>query len=257
MTPFLVVENLYFSYREEKPLFVGFNWQVAKGEAWAIIGPSGCGKTTLLYLLAGLLKPKIGRITVEGKPLERPRPETSLILQDHGLLPWYTIRENIALGWRIRTFYGPDGKHAPRKPLPEDVDFRVDQWLRRLGLEEVAHMFPAQTSGGQRQRAAIARSLVLEPDLLLMDEPFSALDAPTREDLEELTLQLCQETGVTLITVTHNIEEAAFLGRKILCLTLPPHTKPLIMEGPPPERSHPEYHLVCQKLRKALEESKR
>ena len=126
-----------------------------------------------------------GQIEIEGERLIRPRPRTGLILQDYGLLPWATVRQNAELGLRVRGFYGPDGKHTP-------LDFRsgnnVQHWLDRLGLKEVADKFPSQISGGQRQRTAIARTLAVSPDLLLMDEPFSSLDAITREDLQNLTL---------------------------------------------------------------------
>jgi NitT/TauT family transport system ATP-binding protein len=249
---FIEVRDLEFFYQREQPLFVGFCWKVERGEAWSVIGPSGCGKTTLLFLLAGLLKPKKGEILIDGKPINRPRPETALILQDLGLLPWSTVRENVALGLKIRSFYGPDGVHAPTRPIPKDHAKLVDHWLERLNLKEVATRYPSQISGGQKQRVAIARALVLEPDLLLMDEPFSSLDAPTREDLEELTLKLQSEKGLTIITVTHSIEEAVFLGRKILCLKRPPHRDPLILEGAPPERDNPIYHQVCDKIRNYL-----
>lgn len=250
---FVQVKDLTFGWRQDRPIFLGFSWEVARGEAWAIIGPSGCGKTTLLYLLSGLVAPQGGEIRIGGERLGRPRPDTALILQDYGLLPWRTVRENIALGLEIRAFYGPDGLHAPKRPLPEDKDALVRYWLQRLGLEEVADHYPSQISGGQRQRTAIGRALVLSPDLLLMDEPFSSLDAPTREALEELTLKLQSERGLTVITVTHSIEEAAYLGRKILCLGWPPHRRPLILEGPPPDRGSPVFHVLCSKLREALE----
>lgn len=253
--PFVLVTDLTFAWRPERPLFLGFSWEVGKGEAWAVIGPSGCGKSTLLYLLAGLVAPQKGEIRIGGLRLRRPRPDTALILQDYGLLPWRTIRENIALGLEIRSFYGPDGLHAPKRPLSEDRKALVDYWLKRLGLEEVADHYPCQVSGGQRQRTAIGRALVLGPDLLLMDEPFSSLDAPTREALEELTLKLQGERGLTVITVTHSIEEAAFLGRKILCLGRPPHKKPVVFEGSPPDRESPAFYALCSHLRKALEEA--
>jgi len=249
---FIEVKDLEFFYQKEQPLFLGFCWKVERGEAWAVIGPSGSGKSTLLFLLAGLLKPKKGEILIDGQLITRPRPETALILQDFGLLPWSTVRENVALGLKIRSFYGPDGVHAPKRPLPKDHEKLVDHWLDRLNLKEVATRYPFQVSGGQKQRVAIARALVLEPNLLLMDEPFSSLDAPTREDLEELTLKLQKEKGLTVITVTHNVEEAAFLGRKILCLKTPPHREPLILEGPPPERDNPIFHQVCNKIRNYL-----
>ncbi len=249
-------DALFFSYPAGPQLFAGFNWSVERGQAWAVLGPSGCGKTTLLYLLAGLQFPTAGRLLVEGQPLIRPRPQTGLVLQDYGLLPWATVQENISLGLRIRQFYGPDGLHAPQPPLAEpDIHF----WLTRLGLEDQVGAYPASLSGGQRQRVAIARTLVLRPDLLLMDEPFSSLDAPTRFDLEELTLQLWQEQGFTFVVVTHAIEEAAFLGQHILVLGRPPATTGTIFTNPVAGQSEMRdseaYLDLCRQLRQCLEEA--
>ncbi|MGH2523793.1 MAG: ABC transporter ATP-binding protein, partial [Anaerolineales bacterium] len=212
------VRSLAFAYPNGRTLFSGFNWSVGAGEAWAILGPSGCGKSTLLYLLAGLRQPTTGEIRIEGQVITRPRPRTGLILQDFGLLPWATCEQNISLGLRVHGFYGPDGKHAPLDFRPGDVRAITEHWLKRLGLEHVRHHYPAQLSGGQRQRTAIARTLALNPGLLLMDEPFAALDAPTRENLQNLTLELRAEQKLTTLVVTHSIEEAAFLGQKILLL---------------------------------------
>jgi NitT/TauT family transport system ATP-binding protein len=205
---------------------------VERSEAWAIIGPSGCGKTTLLYLLAGLRQPGAGRVLVDGQSLARPRPRTGLILQDYGLLPWATVWDNAALGLRIRGFYGPDGVHTPSDEEFGDRQARVDYWLERLGIDHVAQQYPDRISGGQRQRAAIARTLVLRPDLLLMDEPFGALDALTREDLQNLTLELRAEQHLTAVIVTHNIEEAVFMGEKILVLGRPPNREALVVQNP-------------------------
>ncbi|MBN1679011.1 MAG: ATP-binding cassette domain-containing protein, partial [Anaerolineae bacterium] len=179
----VTIDNLTFRYRPRStPIFDHFSWQAAPGEAWSIIGPSGCGKTTLLMLIAGLRQPTTGTIRVgETASLRRPRPETGLILQDYGLLPWATVWDNVALGLRVRRFYGPDGLHAPRtEPPPSRRAARemVAHWLRRLNIYEQRHQYPGAISGGQRQRTAIARTLALQPDLLLMDEPFSSLDAP-------------------------------------------------------------------------------
>jgi NitT/TauT family transport system ATP-binding protein len=232
------VSGLTFSFGRERPIFEGFSWRTGAGESWAVIGSSGCGKTTLLYLLAGLLHPRSGTIRIGGGRVDRPRPQTGLILQDHGLLPWATVRENARLGLAVRMFYGPDGLHAPAdETIGEDeADRRVDRWLRRLGIDHLGSKFPSQLSGGQRQRTAIARTLALNPDLLLMDEPFSALDAPTREDLQGLTHELRREGGsgggLTTVTVTHNIEEAAYLGESILVLRHPPNRDPVILANP-------------------------
>lgn len=252
------VENLTFTYPQSPPIFEHFDWQAAQGETWAILGPSGCGKTTLLYLLAGLRFPDEGRVLINGQPVTRPRPHTGLILQDYGLLPWATVRENAMLGLRIREFYGPDGKHAPIDFQPGgELAARVDNWLARVGLTEVADKYPGQISGGQRQRTAIARTLALEPDLLLTDEPFSSLDAPTRESLQNLTLALCAEEGITLILVTHAIEEAAYMGQKILLLSHPPNREALVVENPlagqPGYRESEVYLRRCKELRAVLE----
>lgn len=232
--PFIELDDVTFAYRQDgAPIFDGFSWEVPRGEAWAVIGPSGCGKSTLLYLLAGLRQPQKGRVIVDGQPVPRPRASTGLILQDHGLLPWATVWENAALGVRIGHFYAHKGAPADMpRPYPPILPLEeVDLWLERLGITALRDKYPAQLSGGQRQRVAIARTLALRPNLLLMDEPFSALDADTREGLQELTIQLQRELGVTTIIVTHNIEEAAFLGRRILVLPGPPNRTPAILDN--------------------------
>lgn len=249
------IDSLTYTYINGQPIFLDFSWRVEREETWAILGPSGCGKTTLLYLLAGMLAPTAGRILIDSQLINRPRPKTGLILQDYGLLPWASVRENAALGLRVRNFYGPDGTHAPR-------DFQakgnVEPWLGRLGLLDFADKFPAQISGGQRQRTAIARTLVLDPDLLLMDEPFSSLDAPTREGLQATTKELAVEQKITLILVTHAIEEAAFMGEKILVLGNPPNRTTTIIENDrssePGFRDSGNYQQLCRDLRARLGE---
>jgi ABC-type nitrate/sulfonate/bicarbonate transport system ATPase subunit len=248
------LDSLTFTYGSGSPIFSSFNWCALRGEAWAVLGPSGCGKTTLLYLLAGLQFPTGGQVLVDGQPLTRPRPHTGLILQEYGLLPWATVRENALLGLKVRNFYGPDGKHAPREFLPSA---EVDPWLERLGLNDQSDKFPGQISGGQRQRTAIARTLALNPDLLLMDEPFSSLDAPTRTGLQKLVLELWAEQGLTMIIVTHAIEEAAVLGRKILLLSTPPNTEAVVIDNKgsaePGFRDTPAYLELVKELRVRLE----
>jgi NitT/TauT family transport system ATP-binding protein len=254
------IADLTYGFRDAaQPLFKGFSWAVAAGEHWTILGPSGCGKTTLLKLLAGLRFPQAGALTIERKSLKRPRPETGLILQDYGLLPWSTVWHNVALGLKIRRFYGQDGIHTPKDghvPGRRERRAIVDRWLRRLGLWEQRRQFPGQLSGGQRQRVAIARTLALEPDLLLMDEPFNSLDAAIREELQDLIIELRIELKMTTIIVTHAIDEAAVLGSRILFLQNPPHTRPTIIENPasedPQYRTHAAYLEMRNHLRQLM-----
>lgn len=230
------VQNVTYGYQQR--LFEAFSWQVEQNEHWTVLGPSGCGKTTLLKLLAGLYFPQTGQIRVSGEPLTRPRPETGLILQNYGLLPWASVWANVALGLRIRRFYGPDGVHTPKEqPLPtaKQRGQLVEHWLKRLDLWSLRRAFPGQLSGGQQQRVAIARTLALKPDLLLMDEPFNSLDAPTRENLQNLILTLRIELGVTTVIVTHALDEAAILGSRILVMGQPPHYTPTVIENPAAE----------------------
>jgi ABC-type nitrate/sulfonate/bicarbonate transport system ATPase subunit len=252
------LHDVTFAYPGQVPVFDRFSWCGEREDVWAVLGPSGCGKSTLLMLLAGLLNPQSGEVVVDGECIVRPRPRTGLILQEYGLLPWVTVQENVKLGLRIRRFYGPDGRHVPRDERidPAEAQARVDHWLARLGITDVAAKYPGQISGGQRQRAAIARTLVLDPDLVLMDEPFSALDAPTREGLQALTLTLCEETGVTVVLVTHNIEEAAFVGQKVLLLSGLPNRQAHIIANlhvtDVAYRRSADYQTACSRLREVL-----
>jgi ABC-type nitrate/sulfonate/bicarbonate transport system ATPase subunit len=244
------IQDLVFTYpNQTAPLFDHFTWRVGRGEFWSVIGPSGSGKSTLLHLIVGVRMPQAGKVIVNGEavPRKKNRGKTGLVLQDYGLLPWATVRDNVKLGLRIREFY------RQGRPSWERVDF----WLERFGLLGLRDKYPVQLSGGQRQRAAIARTLVLEPDVLLMDEPFSALDAPTREDLGQLTLDLQAETKTTTVFVTHNIEEAVFLGSKILVLGNPPHHLPVrCVENPGAGRveyrNEPAFLEQTRRLREML-----
>lgn len=255
----ITLRDVTFAYAREAQVFEGFSWSVRAGDVWSVLGPSGCGKSTLLLLLAGLLHPSSGEVLIADQPITRPRPRTGLILQEYGLLPWATIYDNVALGMRIRRFYGPDGRHVPQDEIIDrrETRARVDGWLARLDIADLAGQYPGQVSGGQRQRAAIARTLALEPDLLLMDEPFSSLDAPTRESLQALTLELCREAGLTAVLVTHNIEEAAFMGQRVLLLHDPPNREAHVRDNPhradEAYRCSATYQTACSVLRGDIE----
>jgi ABC-type nitrate/sulfonate/bicarbonate transport system ATPase subunit len=250
------LDRISFKYPGRAPIFDEFCWEIEEGSAWTVLGPSGCGKTTLLYLLAGLLFPQSGRVSIDGVNITRPRPQTGLILQDYGLLPWATVKENASLGLRIRQYYGPDGKHAPSaEVLSPEV---INNWLAKLGIADVSDQFPGQLSGGQRQRTAIARTLALNPDLLLMDEPFSSLDAMTRANLQELTLALWRENKFTMAAVTHAIEEAALMGEKILVLGKAPIQAGFVFENPgfgsEGFRESKAFSDICRQIREKVED---
>lgn len=254
------IKGLTFAYSGWPPIFDRFDLTVKRGEALAVIGPSGCGKSTLLYLLAGLLSPESGSICINRVPLVRPRPRTGLVLQDHGLLPWSTVAQNIRLGLDIWKFYGSDGKHAPtdKQVDPQQAEKRVTFWLQKLGLEGFRDQYPARLSRGQRQRTAIARTLVLQPDLMLLDEPFSALDAPTREDLQKTLITQHRESNLSYIIVTHDIEVAVVMGQKIMLLSRGANHRSPIIENDcalkVEHRHQAEFHDRCEELRQLLGE---
>tara|TARA_B100000686_G_scaffold122548_1_gene129800 strand:- start:2812 stop:3561 length:750 start_codon:yes stop_codon:yes gene_type:complete len=213
-------KNVSFGYVSSSQVLDNFSWQVNSSESWSIIGPSGCGKTTLIYLLTGLLFPSKGTIEIEGTHLKGPRETTGLVLQDRGLLPWATVSQNIALGLQIRNFE------------KKQIDQKIELWLSKLGIEDLGSRYPNQISGGQRQRVALARTLVLDPDLLLMDEPFTGLDAITRESLYGVSLDLGITNGLSSIIITHDINEALRLSKNILVVSNNASNKPTIIQNP-------------------------
>jgi len=243
---YLSVESLRVNYKHNNqitPALKDVSFQLPRGSTGAIIGPSGCGKSTLLSVLAGLNREYDGRVLLNGKE-PRDTGGAALILQEYGLLPWKTVWDNVKLGLQIK------------RTSKTDITHRVEQMLGQLGLLSLRKRFPAQLSGGQRQRVAIARSLVLEPELLLMDEPFSSLDALTREEMQDFLLQLWQETGLTILFITHNIEEAVFLGQRIFVLSECPGTivKEFInpLAGDYSARGKMEFLAIANDLRSCL-----
>jgi len=226
----------------------GLSFSVQPGETYAIIGPSGCGKSTLLYCLAGLVKPDSGYVEINGTPLAGERRQTAVILQDYGLFPWKTVRANTALGLRLR--------RANR----DSANAETEEILRAFGIWDCRNHYPSQISGGQRQRVAIARALTLRPTLLLMDEPFSSLDALTREDLQNIFLDVWRRDRLTTFFVTHSIEEAAFLGHKIMVLSDRPASIVNLIDNPrmgdPDYRVSQAFHETCSSIRDLLKKAR-
>lgn len=242
------ISNLDFAYDQGESVFSSLNAHLEQGKVHALIGPSGCGKTSLLYLIAGLLAPGNGSILVDGNKPEPGRTGTSVILQDHGLFPWKTVFANLALGLKIR------------KTDSDSIRLKVETILKEMGLTGLEKKFPNQLSGGEQQRLAIGRALILDPDLLLLDEPFSSLDAMTRERLQNRVWSLKDRTvgdggeKITMLMVTHSIEEAVFLSDTIHIMDCSGNLSPIdnISSGPEYRKS-PEYFAHCVLVRSELE----
>jgi NitT/TauT family transport system ATP-binding protein len=185
---------------------------VNDGEFISIIGPSGCGKTTLLRIISGLEKPSSGRILLKENEIKNPYGQVGLIFQEYALFPWRTVIDNIAFSLEI--------KNVPKKKRRE----RARYYLKKFGLDGFDDSFPKDLSGGMKQRVAIARTLINDPNLLLMDEPFGALDSQTRNAMQEFLLKIWQETKKTILFVSHNIDETVFLSQRVLGLSQRPGT---------------------------------
>jgi NitT/TauT family transport system ATP-binding protein len=207
----LSVDHISFSYPNGHEVFRSFSLHASPGEFVSLLGPSGCGKTTLLNLLCGFQKPTAGSITVNAQPVRPEMPELGYVFQSPQLFPWLSALENVRFGLRMQSALGPK----------EQVE-KAMHYLSLVGLAQSASKLPYQLSGGMQQRVSLARALVLEPSLLLMDEPFAALDAITRNNLNEETLRLWSELGQTVLFITHDIDEAVFLADRVVVLGVAP-----------------------------------
>jgi NitT/TauT family transport system ATP-binding protein len=200
-----------FATRDGEP-----NWalwqvslRVADGEFVCLIGPSGCGKTTLLHLAAGFILPSEGEVRFRGSPVRKPGPERGVVFQEYALFAWMTARQNVEFGLRMRGMAKAERRERARAALA------------RMRLDRASDLYPHELSGGMRQRVAVARALVNEPKVLLMDEPFAAVDAITRAALQDDLLRVWQEAGISVVFITHNIDEAAFLAQRVIVMS--PH----------------------------------
>lgn len=210
---FLDISGLHYSYHTkagETKALSDINLEVKKGEFLAIVGPSGCGKSTLLNLIAGLIVPEEGTIQIEGVPVAQNKALAGYMLQKDHLLPWRTTYENVVLGLEIN--------HS----LNEETKEKVDRLLKAYGLYEFKNVKPAELSGGMRQRAALIRTLVMEPELLLLDEPFSALDYQTRLSVADDIYSILKQEGKTAVLITHDIAEAISMSERIFVLSKRP-----------------------------------
>jgi NitT/TauT family transport system ATP-binding protein len=222
-------------------------WQVslsiADGEFVCLIGPSGCGKTTLLHLAAGFILPSEGEVRFRGEEVRKPGPDRGVVFQEYALFAWMTARQNVEFGLRMRGVARAERRERARAALA------------RMGLDRATDLYPHELSGGMRQRVAVARALVNEPKVLLMDEPFAAVDAITRATLQDDLLRVWQESGVSIVFITHNIDEAAFLAQRVVVMS--PHPGSVKCELPialpyPRQRGSAEFGALYGEIGRAL-----
>jgi NitT/TauT family transport system ATP-binding protein len=206
------VEKVFRSEGREIVALSKIDLEVRQGEFVCLLGPSGCGKSTLLNAIAGFVQPTAGEIHVDGRPVGAPGPDRGMVFQEYALFPWMTVAENVGFGLEIR------------KEARSEVDRKVGELLSLFGLSEFRDRFPKDLSGGMRQRVAIARVLALDSPMLLMDEPFGALDALTRRNLQDELLRIWADLRKTIVFVTHSIEEAIYLADRVMVMTYRPGT---------------------------------
>jgi NitT/TauT family transport system ATP-binding protein len=244
--PKVGLSNISLSYRaqsgERLLALDDINLQVRSGEFVCIVGPSGCGKSTLLHLIAGLHSQTSGQILVDGNPIQGPGTDRILIFQEHGLFPWLTVGQNVEFGMKM--------KGVPKAEREEKIRY----YLRLVHLAKFEKSYIHQLSGGMRQRVAIARALATESDVLLMDEPFAALDAQTRDLLHDELERIWSETGRTIIFVTHNVREAIRLGDRVVLLTFRPGRVKNEFPVELPRPRHLEDPNVARAAREILDE---
>ncbi|MGB5096481.1 MAG: ABC transporter ATP-binding protein [Porticoccaceae bacterium] len=240
------IERLGKTYRgQATPALQEIDLAVAEGEFVALVGASGCGKSTLLRLLAGLEAPSLGRVCLDGRPVMGPGADRAVVFQDYSLYPWLNVLENVRFCRSLRAHT----RDASESEVNAAVE-RAYALLELMGLDEVRERYPNQLSGGMRQRVAIARALMAQPRVLLMDEPFGALDAQTREVMHELILRLFEIERSTIVFVTHDVEEAVYLADRVVVLAPQPGRIDSIhpVALPPPGARHPDLKLAPEFL---------
>lgn len=209
MTPFLQVEDLTKAYQPDRPVFADVSFGLNRGEFVCIIGHSGCGKTTILNILAGLDTATRGNVFMDGREVRGPSLERGVVFQSHALMPWLTVRKNIAFAVQSRW----------RTWTTKQVDEHVEKYVAMVGLSHAINKKPCQLSGGMRQRVGIARAFAIQPKMLLLDEPFGALDALTRGTIQDELMTIVRQTQQTVLMITHDVDEAILLADRILLMT--------------------------------------
>ena len=250
--PFIRAQDLTLCFRpknrESVIALAGLNVAVARGEFVSIVGPSGCGKSTFLNLVLGLMRHDEGVLEFDGKPITGPSQERAMVFQEFGLLPWRTVKANIELGLELK---GTPAGERTRRGL---------ELINMVGLTGFERHYPHELSGGMKQRVGLARALATEPEVLLMDEPFAALDAQTRDLMQTELLQIWGRTGKTVLFVTHSIEEAAYLSDRVIVMTARPgRTKDVLTIDLPRPRDYemrltPEFNEIKLRIWEVLRE---
>jgi NitT/TauT family transport system ATP-binding protein len=239
----------YQTARGQKPLVAleGLSVTVHDGEFLVIVGPSGCGKSTFLNVIAGLFEPSEGELLVGGRPVEGPGPDRAMVFQDYALLPWRSVRKNVQFGLELQ------GR------LDSEANDRIQYFIELVGLKGFEDSYPRELSGGMRQRVGLARALATEPKILLMDEPFAAIDAITREVMQDELLKIVAKTGQTSVFITHSVDEAITLADRIVVLSDRPGRVRGILEVDIPRprtgnalRHHPNYTVLRDELWRLL-----
>jgi ABC-type nitrate/sulfonate/bicarbonate transport system ATPase subunit len=240
-----------FTVKDDQVHALGpINFTLEPGQFLCLAGPSGCGKTTLLRLIAGFMTPSEGAVVVDGRPVQRPGADRGVVFQQPNLFPWLSVRANVELGPKLR------GVKAEQRRAD------ADRYLEMVGLADFADRRPYELSGGMQQRCQIARVLTNDPDIVLMDEPFGALDALTRERLQNELLQIWRTTGKTILFITHSVDEAVFLGSRVMVMSPRPGRivldRPAVFSAPgepiSPERlrAMPEFVRLTDEVRAAI-----
>jgi len=224
----------------------GVNLEIRDEEFVCLVGPSGCGKTTLLRIIAGLETPTTGSVTVDGRTVTGPDPKRGMVFQEYSLFPWLKVVDNVAFGQKMKGV----GKEERQKT--------ADRYIEMVGLSQFRDAYPYELSGGMRQRVAIARALANDPDVLLMDEPFGALDAQTRNHMQKELLSLWEQTQKTIVFVTHSVDEAVYLSDRIVVLSPRPGSVREVITIPwsrPRDRTSAEFAEVRRRVLRMIDES--